>query len=340
MPRQPTTAQLYDELLTRYGREIADAFVASISDMATAADLQAMITAIEAGNIEAAIAALNLDQSAYSPVLEALRSGYVESGTLAADRYPALARIRFDVRNPRAERWLSERSSDLVTEIVADQRVAVRQALTAGMERGENPRTTALSIVGRIDKATGKRAGGIVGLTSTQEEWARAAREELASGNPAQLRHYLTRTRRDKRFDRAVLKAIHSGESLPAETVGRAAVQYRNRLLQLRGETIGRAESLTALRAAKREAYLQAVDKGAISEADVTRKWRDAGDLRVRHTHALMDGQTVRGLHQPFVSPSGARLLYPGDPSAPAAERIGCRCEEEIMVRRSMRPAA
>lgn len=333
MARGPTQAQLYDELLTRYGREIADAFMAAIADLATAADLQRLIAAVQAGNLDAAIAALNFEAAAYGPVLEAIRGGYVASGTLATGYFPARMVVRFDVRNPRAERWLQEESSQLVREIIEDQRVAVRQALAAGMERGENPRTTALSVVGRLDRATGKREGGILGLTSIQEQYARTARDELASGDPAQLRNYLTRARRDKRFDRTVKKAIEAGEPVPAETISRAIKQYRNRLLALRGEMIGRTESLTALRAAKHEAYLQAVDSGQIAEADVRRTWRDSSDLRVRHTHRVLDGDSV-GLRQPFVSPSGARMMFPGDRGlgAPGSETINCRCDVDYRI--------
>lgn len=330
---QSKQAKLYDELLTRYGREVADAFIAAIADLATAADLQRLIAAVQAGDIEAVVSALNLEAAVYSPVLEVIRSGYAESGTLATTYFPARIVARFDVRNPRAERWLADQSSLLVKDLMADQRHAVQQALVAGMQRGEGPRTTALTIVGRIDRSTGKRHGGVVGLTSAQEEHSRTARAELASGDAAQYRNYLQRTRRDKRFDKAVLKAIETGEPIPAETIGKATVQYRNRLLALRGEMIGRTESLTALRAAKREAYLQAVDKGQIAEADVRRTWRDSSDLRVRHSHVVLDGQTV-GLHEPYVSPSGARMMFPGDRSrgAPASEIIGCRCDEDYRI--------
>lgn len=335
MPRTSTTERLYAELLTRYGREIADAFLKAVQDMATAADLQALITAIQGGDLAAAVMALHLDQAAYSPVLEAIRSGYAEGGTITAKGFPSRAVIRFDIRNERAERWLSLHSATFVTEVISDQRVAVQQALVAGMERGENPKTTALSIVGRIDRLTGKRAGGIIGLTSMQEEWARTAQAELKSGDPEQLRHYLTRTRRDKRFDKSVMAAIETGKPLPAETSAKAATQYRNSLLRLRGDTIGRAESLTALRAAKREAYLQGIERGSIAEQDITRTWRDASDLRVRHSHAMLDGKVVNGMAEPFVSPlTGAQMLHPGDRSlgAPASELIGCRCDEEINV--------
>lgn len=335
MARRPTEQRLYDELLDRFGREIAEAFMAAVADLRTAADLQRVITAIEAGNVEAAVAALNLDRAAMNPVLDALRDAHTSSGQTAVSYLPllrdasgAVLVVRFDARNPRAEAWLAEHSSGLVTRIVDDQRAAVRQALTGGMARGDNPRTTALDVVGRIDRTSGRRDGGILGLTAQQESFVASARQELASADPAVLAHYLTRKRRDKRFDRSVAKAIGEGRALPAATAGRALRQYKNRLLKLRGDTIGRTESLTALRAAKHEAYKQAVDKGAVAESAVRRTWRTAGDQLVRHTHAELNGDTV-GLHQPFRSPTGALLMFPGDTSlgAGAEEVIGCRCD-------------
>lgn len=335
MARQSNVQQLYEALLDRYGETIARAFVEAVGDLATTADVQRLIAAIEAGNLDRALDALNLDPAAYDRVLEAIRAGYLESGELAASRFPAAAFVRFSARNPVAEHWLTEQSSTLVREIIDDQRQAVRQALTAGMERGENPRTTALDIVGRLDRNTGKREGGIIGLTSQQEAFVRNARAELEAGDPA----YLQRARRNKTFDRTIRKAIESGQPIPAETIRKATMAYRVRLLSLRGDMIGRTEALTALRAANHEAYRQAVEAGKITEAEVTRIWRDASDSRVRHTHMIMDGQEVRGLSQPFQSPSGARLMYPGDPTAPPGERIGCRCVAEYKVRRSVAPA-
>lgn len=334
MARQPTTQQLYQALLDRYGEEIARAFMREVGELANRADLQRMIAAIEAGNIEGAIQALNLNPESYDQMLEAIRTGYVESGNVSASRMPAWAQIRFSARNPRAESWLQEHSSTLVREIMEDQRVAIRQALMAGMEQGANPKTAALDIVGRVNRVTGKREGGIVGLTSVQEGYARTAEAELLSGDPTQLRNYLQRARRNKTFDRAVNKAIETGQPLPADTARKAARAYRGRLLQLRGDMIGRTEALTSVRAANHEAFRQAVEAGKVAEADVTRIWRDASDRRVRHSHRMMDGQVVQGLTARFVSPTGATLLYPGDPSAPADERIGCRCIEDIRVKR------
>jgi hypothetical protein len=340
MARRPTQQEVFDQLLDRYGPEIAAAFEQAIADLTRAADLQRLSTAISAGNLDGVMAALSLDAGAYSALLEAVRATYMAGGDAGVATFPRARNpdgvallVRFNGRAPRAEQWLANQSADLVSRILEDQRQSLRQAMTAGLERGENPTRTALDIVGRLDRATGKREGGIVGLTAAQEGFVENARTELASGEPEALRRYLSRVRRDKRFDKAVQKAIAAETPLPAETQDKALAQYKNRLLKLRGDMIGRTEALTALRAAKHESYLQAVDAGTIAESDIRRTWKSAGDLRVRHTHIGLNGDTV-GLREPFRSPSGARLMYPGDTSlgAPASEIVACRCDVNYRV--------
>src|SRR5205814_64369 len=98
--------------------------------------------------------------------------------------------------------------------------------LSAGLQAGANPRTTALDLVGRIASSTGQREGGIIGLTSSQEEWVRAYRSDLESDNPALA---LSRALRDKRFDRTVLKAAKNNEPLPSALVDKMVTSYKNR---------------------------------------------------------------------------------------------------------------
>lgn len=53
--------------------------------------------------------------------------------------------------------------------------------------------------------------------------------------------------------------------------------------------------------------------------------WHTQLDLRVRNTHRGMQGQKVL-IDEKFHSPSGATLMYPGDPTAPLSETASCRC--------------
>lgn len=332
MAKPTAQQQLFAELQDRFGPKVAKAFMDAIADLKSAADLQRLTLAVEAGDLAAAIEALNLDGSAFNDVLEAIRETYLTGGQQTAEslRRPA-AVIRFDGRNPAAEEWLRVQSSDLVTRIVTDQRTAIREVLEANLAKGANPRTAALDIVGRVNRATGKREGGIVGLTSQQAGFVASAREELTSGDPADLKHYLTRTRRDKRFDRSVAKAIREEQPLPADIARKAVRAYENRLLQLRGETIGQVETFAALAAAKNETYRQAIESGKVAASAVTKIWRHFPNKDPRLTHMAMQGEKV-GFYAEFVLPDGTRMAYPHAPGAPIEHTAGCHCQADYKI--------
>jgi hypothetical protein len=322
----------FDELLSTYEPKLAAAFREAIESIKSTIVLKVVVERLERGDVEGAIAAMQLDAEAFASLEIAFAEAYNAGGINEVANLPKLkdqsgARIvfRFGLRNPAAERFLREHSSQMVTRIVEDQRIAVRAALVEGLTRGKNPTATALDVIGRMSKVTRRREGGIIGLTSPQERFIAKARAELLSGDPAQLRHYLTRERRDKRFDRTVAAAIKAGKPVAPDDVTRMVGRYSDRLLQLRGEMLARTETMMALATARDHAIRQQIDAGKIAEGDVKKKWRTAGDSRVRHTHRVMNGQAVE-MNGMFVSPSGATLRYPGDPEAPVSEIIGCRC--------------
>lgn len=55
------------------------------------------------------------------------------------------------------------------------------------------------------------------------------------------------------------------------------------------------------------------------------KEWIARADDKTRDTHAELSG-TVQYADRYFVTSTGARLMYPGDPTAPAKEIINCRC--------------
>lgn len=77
----------------------------------------------------------------------------------------------------------------------------------------------------------------MVGPTTTQAEYVARARQELASGEPDQLRHYLTRPRRDRRFERVVTAAIRNGKPIPNDQIDRMTDRYGDRFPELRETT-------------------------------------------------------------------------------------------------------
>lgn len=210
----------------------------------------------------------------------------------------------------------------------------MRLVLEAGQTEGRNPRATALDIVGRLNRATGRREGGILGLNSAQTDAVIRARAELLSGDAAQMRNYLTRARRDKRFDRIVEKAIKEGRPVAKADVDRIVGRYKDRLLALRGETIARTETLAGLNAGKEEGIRQLIDAGKVQRSQVKKIWRATGDDRTRDSHLALNGVEA-GLDEPFISPlTGAQMMFPHDTSrgAPASEVIGCRCYYELKI--------
>lgn len=334
---RPTRA-IIEELLARYDEVIRDAFLAAIQDIRSSITLRVIVERLEKGDVEGAMSALQLDRDAFSRLELAIADAYNSGGAATVGNLPKLTDpagnrvvFRFGVRNPEAEAWLRDHSSTLVTRIVDDQRIAIRTALVDGLEQGRNPRQTALDVVGRVSRATNQREGGIIGLTAAQERYVATARQDLLSGDPERLRHYLTLGRRDKRFDRSILKAIREGKPLPREMVDRITGRYADRLLELRGEMLARTETMMALGKSRDDAIRQQIAAGKIMAEDVTKTWRSAGDGRVRHTHSVLNGRKV-GIDGYFQSPSGAMLKHPGDPSAPISETSGCRCFVEYRV--------
>lgn len=215
-------------------------------------------------------------------------------------------------------------------------RVAARAQILSGLEQNKTPDQIARSLIGVKNHVTGKRDGGIIGLNSRQVELMISTEAKLLSGDPVQMRAYLNLKTRDRRFDRAVRKAIEEGRPVSAGDLGKIMRQLRDRNVQLRAKTIARNESITAMRAGRHEGFVQLLETGRITEDQIERTWDAAADDRTRLSHLAMEGQKVTGLSQPFVSPvSGARLMYPGDTSlgAPAEEIIQCRCFEHIRIR-------
>mgnify|MGYP001225570711 CR=1 FL=1 len=336
MPR--LTRDIIEELLATYDERLRVAFLSAVDDIRNAIVLRVVVERLEKGDVAGAIEAMHLDAEAFAKLELAIAEAYNAGGAATVENLPKLREpdgnrvvFRWGVRNPEAEAWLRDHSSTLVTRIVDDQREAIRTALTDGLSVGQNPRQTALDVVGRVSRATNRREGGVIGLTAVQAQYVARARQELLSGEPDQRHQYLTRGRRDKRFDRIVTAAIKEGKPISVETVNRIVGRYSDRLLELRGEMLARTETMTALGKSRDDAIRQQIAAGKIMVEDITKVWRSAGDSRVRHTHRVLNGKSV-SMDGFFQSPSGAMLRYPGDPQAPGSETVGCRCWMEYKI--------
>ena len=324
-----------DKLVEAWEPILKRAFLDSVYALRSQAQLDLIIRMLEADNFEAAIRAVGLDPVAFRAFDKSLFNAFEAGGNFTSSALPVVklsdgfkVTFQFNVRNPAAEQWLSQHSSKLVSEITDDTRVMLRDVFTKGMAKGLNPRTVALDVVGRVNPLTGRRENGLLGVTSSQQKWIENYADELASDNP---RAALSRTLRDKRFDRAVIKAVESGEAIPASLQNKMVTAYTNRALRYRAENLARSEAMTALHEAQQQSMEQAVQTGAITQQDVKFTWRTASDDRVRDSHETMDGQEV-AMGEMFITGDSVPIEFPGDPNAPIEETASCRCFREPSI--------
>ena len=330
------TRKTIEDLLSPYSAELQSAFISAIQDIKDGAELASIVRALERMDIDAAIRALGIDASAFAQLSIGQTSAYNAAGTMAAATIPRIPDpmggasfiVRFNPGAPETVLRIAQQSGDAIVEIVQDQLTMARNHITEGLRAGQGPRAIALDLVGRIDPRTRQRTGGAIGLTDVQASYVRNARDQLAG---ADLRGFLSRKLRDKRYDKMILRSITDKKPLPKATIDRIAKAYEASLLRARGETIGRTEALSSLHMGQDEAFRQAVREGKLQPYMVRRVWRTASDSRVRDSHGSMQGQSV-GLDEPFVTGNGVRLMYPGDPSGPASEIINCRCHVNTRI--------
>lgn len=269
-------------------------------------------------------------------LLERLRAAYARGASkeLVAIIIPGVRR-EIDMGERGMTDFLSTQAAALRDQVARDQADAVRVVLSMGRDRGDSARTAALNLAGRLSRQTGRRTGGVVGLSGASAEAIERARDQLTSGDPSQMRSYLTRVRRDPAFDAAVREAIETVKPLSKATIDRATTAYAQRLLSTYAEALAQTNTAEAYNKGREEGWQQLTARSN-GQYTYAKKWKTTMDGRERKTHGGMNGQVVlQG--QAFVSPSGAMLMFPCDTSlgAPLNERIRCRCVVEYSLRKT-----
>lgn len=226
----------------------------------------------------------------------------------------AVIALNFDPSNERAAALMRGNKLRFVQEFTSNQRAATRQAIATAFAEGQSLQQAANAFKNSI------------GLTQYQMGAVDNYRALLEKGSVEALRREL----RDRRFDPTVLRA--GEDPLTEEQIDRMVDRYRGNMLAARAETIARTEGHTVLGQARREASRQIAQQLGLNERQIARTWRTVKDGRERDSHHAMNGQTVLGMDTPYTTPDGDELLFPGDPSAPAKERINCRCTEIIRI--------
>jgi hypothetical protein len=248
-----------------------------------------------------------------------------------ADR-PVIGRKEFDITLRPAADWIERQTLSLRTTAVAEVREAVRavmgsrRVIVGTKEVIRTDRQAALDLIGRVSTQTGQRVGGVVGLPGNMAQYVVNARNQLLSGDPALLKQYLGRAKRDRRYDKIVQRAIDAAKPVAQADVDKMAGRYADRLLKYHAEVIAQTNAHESFSAGRERAWEQIVEQG-IDRNRVVKDWRDRSDEKVRNSHRSMRGQRVV-LGQAFITGAGALLRFPGDSSLGAgySETANCRC--------------
>lgn len=376
---------------------LAAVFIAAIALLRSGIDYPRLVASLRAGDIEAAIDALNIESGAFSGYVMERQAGFAKAGAIVSEavtkdrvaffrresREPSIRSpdiipepagptgpprsappslsldgpeptnivFRFDMTNPRAEARIRSEAASRVAGYVDEQVEAARKLIADGFARGEGPQTIATDIAGRINPISGRREGGIVGLSDPQISYVDSMRGRLLSGDPDEMLKVLGRfdsdgkwvpgtgmTLRDRRYDGAIKKAVAAiakgkPNPLTRDKIDELTAKYSDRLLAKRAADIARTETAQGVMAARSEATRQALDKSGLDDQAVTKTWRHLGGLHhARDWHLAMNGKTAIGLETVFFLPDGSVMLHSHDPQGGAKNNVACRCNTDFDI--------
>lgn len=291
-----------DRLVREAQRTFEERFLALVAVLHRQLDLKVLEALLVSGQAEEAMRVI---EAAAQRLGVTWTQSFTRAGETTADwlqRKLGRLEVHFGITNDRAVAAMRRNHLRLVREFTDQAREAARSAILGGVHAGANP----------IEVA--RRFRDSIGLTAQQERIVANYRATLEAGR-APTSYKL----RDRRFDRSVKPGM------PKAQIDKMVDDYRERFVAYRAKVIARTEAIRAAHEGSEEAYSQAIDDGILRADQLVRTWHPAGDRRVRDSHRSMEGQQ-QPFGQPFVSGHGARLRYPGDPTAPASDSIQCRC--------------
>lgn len=334
-----------ERLASRLEPQLARTILDGLMQMREDVDLDAIVEALQSGDISRVIASLGINpEAAFLDLTPTLQSGVYAAGAYAASAIRLTgAQFAFDQLNPRLISWLQTYSLGLIREITDKTKEAVRGVLVEGMRAGENPREVARDIK------------GIVGLTERQAKAVQNYRSELETfherrtgggynlgakidrvngyqvlrpdddGSP--MDGITERRLRDFRYDGQLSRAMETGTPLTQAQIDKMVDAYERKYLAYRARTIARTEALRTTNVGIQDAWRQAIEKGSVPEAQTRRLWIVARDERLCEVCAPIPKMNARrGVEfgKPFQTPKGPWNIPPIHPN--------CRCTVSIRM--------
>jgi len=338
MLKRLTARELLEQVAADWEPVIRAAWVEAIDQIRSNIVLRRLVEKLERGDIAGAVADLGLTDGVFARFENALIQTYhgggiatVSSMPIVRDPSGGMVQFSWGVRNLAGEQAMRDHAARLVTGIVTEARDGIAAVLTENLARGQSPYDAGRLIAGRVNRVSGQREGGLVGLSRPQMETVARIERAMREGDVAYMRDYLTFANRDKRLDRTVLKAIREGRGLAPEEVERVTRLYANKALKWRGDQLAIHETHMALARSRMDAFQQQIDAGKIEVQDVMKTWRRTVSREPRLDHMAMAGKSV-GFNELFTLPDGASCTGPHDPNLPAKHTIGCKCAIDLTI--------
>lgn len=339
MLKRLSARELLEQVAADWEPQIRLAWIEAINAITSRIVLKRIVERLERGDIAGAVRDLGIEEGVFARFENALVQAYNSGGLATVDSMPSLRdpngnRVVFSwgVRNLPAEQAMRDHAARLVTGIVTEARDGIAAVLTENLARGQSPYDAGRTIAGRVNRVTGRREGGLIGLSRPQMETVARIERAMREGDTSYMRDYLTFANRDKRLDRVVMKAIREGRALSPEEAERVTRLYANKALKYRGDTISILETHSALARSKRDAFQQQIDDGKLDADLVTKRWRRTVSREPRIEHLAMASQPAIPFGEKFTLPDGIQCDGPHDPSLPARHVVGCKCSLDISI--------
>lgn len=304
--------------------KVRDAFLETVRLAEGRVDVQGVASLIRRGQYTSAIdlAERALVSGNQLPLADVIRNN---ARAAAVDAFRAMqpaapTEFMFGQMSNAVRDQLDDYGFGLIRELGKRAREATADVIRSGLGGGTSPLIVAQDIKKHI------------GLTRRQSRAVRNFRRMLEQRDSEAL----TRMLRDKKFDERLLRSFaEGGRKLPKRSIEMMTERYRQRYLTYRSEMIARTEATRATNAGNHAAWQQAVARGLFREVDVRRRWSHSDDEKVRHSHWMIPSMNADGvgLEEAFDSPLG-KIMYPGDPDAPAENTVHCRCGVIIRAQR------
>lgn len=339
MARRPTRQQAdaFRRLIAELEPGLQRAFHEAIANIRASMNWPEFLAALARADIDTAVAALRIDADAFLMLWQRENEAFIAGATktvetLRISGVPPGAGIRFDMRNPRAEAWMTVETGRRIQQVAEETQQAAREVIQRGYQAGRGPRDIATDVAGRV--VGGSRRGGVIGLDAARAlrldavtqgmKTADGVRDLIAERRDGSLGLRYTVNPATKA---RILRAYRAGTAVSVPDQKVSVDQLRNKLLKDRADTISQTETAQAVMAGRLEEWRQVLEKLGRSEADVIKTWQHGpGGTDPRPHHAAMNGNSIRGLSAPFEFNNGTRLQCAHDPNGLPSEVIRCTC--------------